>query len=372
MSENITRRDWLVGGAALAGSALAANLASAQSSPEININPTPDNAIRCGYNENVYGPSLKAKKAILDAYNEGHLYNFQTQATLRGIIAKMENLPVDHIAVENGSSPFLDKAAYVTAVQGGSMLLPTPTYTPITWTARAMGAGVVEVPVGEDMAISLDNLRGAMNDDIKLIYICNPNNPVPNIIEKNALKDFCIEMSKRAIVFIDEAYFEYAEGPDYATMAELVQEHRNIIVTRTASKIHAFASLRIGFAFAHPDTLRLIMGPINLSMNHMSMMGAIASYQDTEYQTYIKKQNATSMKMVDDMCEDLGLEYIKSRTNFAFFNAGRPSTEVEEKMKKRGVLTGREFAPYTNWVRLSTAKPEEMKYVVEAYKAEFG
>jgi histidinol-phosphate aminotransferase len=72
------------------------------------------------------------------------------------------------------------------------------------------------------------------------------------------------------------------------------------------------------------------------------------------------------------MLDELNLEYVKSNANFIFFNAGRPSKEVAEIMKKHHILTGREFAPFTNWVRLSLSKPEEMQYFVEKYKQDFG
>ena len=73
-----------------------------------------------------------------------------------------------------------------------------------------------------------------------------PNNPVPSIIEKNALREFVLEISQDRMVLVDEAYFEFVEDPDYATMMDLVRDgHQNIIVARTASKIHALAGLRI-------------------------------------------------------------------------------------------------------------------------------
>ena len=235
-----------------------------------------------------------------------------------------------------------------------------------------LGIEVVSVPVGEDMHISLDAMRAAMTDEIKLIYLCNPNNPIPSIIEKNALKDFCIEMSKRALIVIDEAYYEYVSNPDFASMKDLVTEHKNIIICRTASKIHGFAGVRIGFAFAHPDTMRLITGPFNLSLSNVAVAGAVESYQDTEYMNFIKQKNRESMDILEKMFEEFGYEYIKSNSNFAFFNAGRPSTEVATALREHGIMSGRPFPPFTNWVRMSTVKPEEMQYVVDAYKKEFG
>ena len=162
------------------------------------------------------------------------------------------------------------------------------------------------------------------------------------------------------------------DNPDFETMKDLVTEHKNIIVCRTASKIHGFAGVRIGFAFAHPDTLKLIAGPFNLSLANVAVAGAVESYQDLEYQTFVKQKNRESMDILEKMFEELGLRYIKSNTNFAFFNAGRPSTEVANELRKHGILSGRPFPPFLNWVRMSTVKPEEMQYVADTYRKLFG
>lgn len=372
MTTELTRRDWLVGGATVAGSMLVSKIASAQTVPNPNLNPTPENPIRAGFNENVYGPSLKAKKVMEKAAETAHLYNFFEQRTLNQIISKMEDIPGSHIAIDNGSTPFLEKSVMACAIQQGKVLTSDPTYQSVTGTAKMLGLDIISVPVGEDLHIDLNAMRSAMTDDVKLVYLCNPNNPIPSIIEKNALKDFCLEMSKRALVVIDEAYYEYVNNPDFQSMKDLVVENKNIMICRTASKIHGFAGVRIGFAFAHPETMRLMTGPFNISLGNVAVAGAIESYQDIEYQTFIKQKNRESMDILEKMFADLGLEYIKSNSNFAFFNAGRPSTEVAEEMLKHGILSGRPFPPFTNWVRMSTVKPEEMQYVADTYRRVFG
>ncbi|MBL4602239.1 MAG: aminotransferase class I/II-fold pyridoxal phosphate-dependent enzyme [Emcibacteraceae bacterium] len=372
MTTKITRRDWLVGGTALAGTMIASKIASAQTVPSPNLNPTPENPIRAGFNENVYGPSLKAKKVMEKAAETAHLYEFSGQMKLNQVIAKIENLPRDHIAIDNGSTPFLERAAFACAIQQGKLLTSDPAYMSVPSTAKMIGVEVIRVPVADDLSIDIDAMRAAMTDEVKLVYLCNPNNPIPSIIEKNALREFCIDMSKRALVLIDEAYYEYVDNPDFASMKDLVTEHKNIIVCRTASKIHGFAGVRMGFAFANPETLRLLVGPFNLSLSNVAVAGAIESYQDLEYQDFFKQKNRQSMDILEKMFKDLNLDFVKSNANFAFFNAGRPSTEIAKKLLEHGIVSGRPFPPFTNWVRMSTVKPEEMQYVVDVYKKEFG
>ena len=368
----ISRRQYLKGSAAITGGLAISSIATAQTIMSYNENPTADNPIRCGSNENMYGPSLKAQAAMDVAKSRAHLYGMPGIAPLKKIISNIENIPVSHISVACGSSPFLEKATFMAKIDGGAILAPYPTYGTVLETAASIGAEVISVPVDENMHINLDAMRAAMTDNVKMIYLCNPNNPIPTIIEKNKLKNFCIEMSKRAVVIVDEAYYEYADDPDYETMAPLVNEHKNIVVCRTASKIHAMAGIRVGFAFAHPDNLKLLEPSFNLTMNYMALKGAAVSYQDTEYQNFIRQKNKQSLDILYKMFKELGRNYIKSNSNFTYFHAGHKAGDVKKRLLPFGIISGREFQPYSDWVRLSTVKPKEMQYVADVYKREFG
>ncbi len=374
MTNNLTRRQWITGttSAAATGLLLSGAKASAQTFMEPNVNPTADNPIRAHLNENVYGQSLKARKAIADAADDSHKYAFQDFFRMMQLMADLEGVEREYVGVGAGSTEFLEKAAVFNFVDGGDILLPTPTYGDIARFGRTLGSKLIEVPVGDDMHINLDAMRAAMTDNTKLIYLCNPNNPIPSIIEKNALKEFINEMSDRATILIDEAYYEYVDNPNYESMISMVKENKNVIVTRTASKIHAFAGMRFGVCYAHPDFIRRSFGLFGNTLNLPAIRGAMASYQDKEYQAFLQQKNKECRQIIYAMLDELGLEYVESNANFIFFNAGRPSTEVAEAMRKYHILTGRPFEPYTNWVRLSLTKPEEMQYFTEKYKAEFG
>ncbi|HPF45937.1 MAG: aminotransferase class I/II-fold pyridoxal phosphate-dependent enzyme [Alphaproteobacteria bacterium] len=374
MTTNLTRRQWLAGTTTVAASSLLLSgvKASAQTFMAPNVNPTAENPIRAHLNENSYGQSLKARKAIADAADDAHKYAFEDIFKLIGLMAKLQDIPKEYVGIGAGSTEFLEKAAVFNALDGGDLLLPTPTYGDIGRFSRSLGSNLIEVPVGEDMAINLDAMRRAMTKNVKLIYLCNPNNPIPTIIEKNALKEFCNEFSPQATILIDEAYFEYVDNPNYESMIDLVKENKNIIVTRTASKIHAFAGTRIGVCYANPDIIKRMFSLFANTLNLSAMRGAYASYQDFEYQNFLKQKNKECQKIIYKMLDDMGLEYKESNANFLFFNAGRPSKEVAETMKKHHILTGREFKPFTNWVRLSLSKPEEMQLFADIYKREFG
>ncbi|MCC3860265.1 pyridoxal phosphate-dependent aminotransferase [Pseudemcibacter aquimaris] len=375
MTNNLTRRDWLVGTSAVAGSMMIANAASAQdmaSMTNMGMPISKDNPIRMTNNENPYGINPKAMDVIIKAYKRAHIYNFRARRELTKVIADMENIPEECIAVGAGSSEYLVAAGTLCAVSGGDMVIPEITFGSITRSASALGSKIIQAPMNEDLSISLDSLRKAMTKNTKCVYICNPNNPVPSIVEKTALEQFCLEVSKQAMVVVDEAYYEYVRDDSYSTMAHLIKDNPNIIVLRTASKIHAFANVRIGFAFAHPDTMKKLMAFRSGTSSYPAIMGAVASYKDLDYQKFVIDKNYESLEILYKMFEELNMPYVKAHANFVFANAGRDASEVREKLLESGVLIGRQYAHSPNWIRISTAKPEETQYMVDVYKRDFG
>lgn len=375
MTNDITRRDWLVGTTAAASGLLLSKTASAQDMSQMMNMGAPigkDNPIRYTNNENPYGINPKAMKVILKAYEKAHLYNFTVRGELIKVIADIEKLPPECIAVGAGSGEYLMAAGALCGVSGGNVVVPHPTFASITRSASALGAEIIRVPVEEDLSISLASMRKAMTKDTTCVYLCNPNNPIPSIIEKNSLEQFCLEISKKAMVVVDEAYFEYVRDSSYGTMAHLVKDNPNIIVLRTASKIHAFANVRIGFAYAHPDTMKKLMTFRSGTTSYPAIKGAITSYQDKDYQNFVVDKNYESLEIMYDMFEELDMRYIKAHANFVYADAGRDAMEVRSKLLESGILIGRKYDPFPTWIRISTAKPEEMKYLVDVYKRDFG
>jgi len=239
--------------------------------------------------------------------------------------------------------------------------------------AERLGAEIVRVPVNESLNADLDAMRAAVRNDTDLVYIVNPNNPIPSVLDKTAMRNFVLEVSKDRLVFVDEAYHEYVDNPDYESMIGLIAEgHNNIIVSRTASKIHGLAGMRIGFGYAHPDLIQR-MDALKTGDTHvLAIEAAYASYQDPEFPNFAIRKNKESRAIVENMCEELGLRYVKSNANFIFIQTGMENKYVQEKMREFGISTGRDFPPFhTSWTRVSLSKPEEMQYFVQVYKQLF-
>lgn len=147
-------------------------------------------------------------------------------------------------------------------------------------------------------------MASAIRADTGLVYLCNPNNPIPSVIEKNALEEFMLEVSRTRMVFIDEAYHEYVNNPAYSSMMHLVRDgHRKIVVARTASKIHGLAGLCAGFGYAHPDTIKLFREKKTAGLKILGQHAALASYQDKEFQKFAREKNLEALAVTESYLE---------------------------------------------------------------------
>ena len=376
----LTRRQILLGGTALAAAGLIPAIPKTPLTPAMKLMQSaladdiarPDYMVRLGANENPYGPSRVALKAINDNMHLANRYSGDPRPLI-SVIAGINGVATENVVVGTGSSEVLKVAGMMAARDQGSIVCADPTYQSLLRHAESAGAEIIRVPVNESLNADLDAMRAAVRDDTNMVYLVNPNNPIPSVINGNAMREFVLEMARDHLVFVDEAYHEYVDDPDYQSMIGLIAEgHRNIIVSRTASKIHGLAGLRIGFGFAHPEQAAQMNRMKTGDTHVLAIEAAHASYLDPEFPAFSIRKNKESRKIVEDMCEELGLRYVKSNANFTFIETGMQNSMVQEKMREFGILTGRDFPPFhDSWSRVSMSKPEEMRYFVQVYKQLF-
>ena len=381
MTSRVSRRQLLLGGSALfaanalqsiPGGRIWSGLDLMQSAQAQDVIAKPDHIIRMNSNENPWGPSRVALRAIYSAIGEANLYSFYDNP-LPKLIGSQQDIGADHISLGSGSAELLKVGGLLAGMRDGSIVIPHPTFEDLPAYAEANGTEVIRVPVDGDMRTDLEAMASAIRADTRLVYLCNPNNPIPNIIEKNALKDFIVEIARDRMVFLDEAYHEFVSNPDYSTMMDLVRNgQRNLIITRTASKIHGLAGLRVGFAFAHPELTREISSRQTGLQNIMGVRAAYASYQDEEHSKFVRRTARESLDIVESYLRSAGINHIKSDANFSFIETGHPIEQVQARFMAENIQIGRPFPPFTNWMRLSMAKPDEMRYFVQTWRKLYG
>lgn len=375
MTLSLTRREALFRSSLLlSAAAMPTSLAAAlNANASTELAKRPGYIIRAGTNENPYGMSRVALNAVYNNLDKSSHYNFRARQELHRVIAELNDLPKEQVTIGSGSGEILEVASLMANMEGGSVVTPDPTFQQLLRYSKSMGSEIIRVPVRSDMNIDLVAMKRAIRKDTRLVYIVNPNNPIPSIVAKKELEEFILEVSQKCMVLVDEAYYEFVEDPSYSSMIGLVREgHKNILVSRTASKIHGMAGLRIGFGFAHADHIKEIEAKGTGSLNILAVTAATASYQDDEFQNFTRRNLRQSKVMVEDMVRELGLKTTPSHANFVFFDTGRDLRTVNEKLLEKGIKVGRPFPPFKTWSRVSMVKPEDMRYYVQTYKQLFG
>ncbi|MEM6348121.1 MAG: aminotransferase class I/II-fold pyridoxal phosphate-dependent enzyme [Bacteroidota bacterium] len=379
----LNRRHWLksslllAGGAAIAPQVLSAKPRIKPLYPpqlwERNFQFPPDfsklNA-RLLANENPYGPSDKVRLAIMESVGMGNRYGHQDAQKLKAMLAEKEGVTPDHILLGPGSTDILEKTAIVQFIEGGNIVSADPSYMSLVKTAMAFGADWKNIPLTADYAHDLSAMAAAVDDETKLIYVCNPNNPMGSLTPTKDLWDFCAKVSKKAPVFVDEAYLEFLDAPAASSMVGLVAEGKDIIVARTFSKIHGMAGLRIGYGVALPETLEKITGMVrsNMGLSVTSLRGAMASLEATDFQEKTRKLTAETREYVAAELEKLGFAYVPSHTSFMIFPIELPGDQYLEKMFAQGIGIRVFEIDDKPWCRVSMGTMQEMEMFIEALK----
>src|SRR6478672_7248458 len=198
-------------------------------------------------NENPYGPSTLARKVFVDYANISNRYNWDVATQLIADLAKKNNVKDENILLGAGLTEILDLVAKFVSLDKGNYVIADPSYDYWTITLDNLGLTKNKVPLTTDKKINLQAMLEVVNQDTRLVYICNPNNPTGTICEREALVEFVARIPKNTIILIDEAYLEFTKQQ---SLSDLVNDHKNIIISKTFSKIYGLAGARIGYAIA--------------------------------------------------------------------------------------------------------------------------
>src|SRR5207253_2383479 len=195
-----------------------------------------------------------------------------------------------------------------------------------------------------------------------LIYVCNPNNPTASITPTNELTDFIGKAPRETMILVDEAYFHYADSPDYESVIPLVKDHSNLIVSRTFSKVYGMAGLRCGYCVAQKETLEQLRAhQMWDSVNIMALAAASASLDDPDQvpngQRLISEAKAFTIGEIDK----LGHKTIPSQANFIMFDCKKPVVPSIKVLKDKNVAVGRLSPASQNHMRLTIGKKDEME-----------
>ncbi len=330
--------------------------------------PATGQVVRLSANENPYGPSPKALKAMTDSFKLACRYPDEHNNVLIEKLAKLNGVDHHQILLGDGSSEILKLCAETfTGKDRGPLVAADPTFEAILSQAAVNGAEVVKVPLTSTFAHDLPKMLSAAKGG--LIYVCNPNNPTASITPQNELRDFMANTPRETMVLVDEAYFHFADSPDYESVIPLVTDHPNLLVARTFSKIYGMAGLRCGYCIGQKETIDR-MRPFQMwdSVNIMALAAASASLDDPDQVPNGQRLNGEAKAFTIGELDQLGYKTIPSQANFIMFDCKRPVVPLIQAMKKQNVHVGRLFPALPNHMRVTIGKKTEMESFVGAFK----
>ena len=371
----ITRRDWiktasLSSGMALIGGNTLLNPLKAAAAPTYTPRPLAG-MIRLGSNENPYGPSPSMRAAMTTAFEEGCRYPWVANASLIKLIAEKEGVPEDHIVTVAGSTEGL-KIAGITFGKGREIISCSPTFLSMMEYASLWGTEINWVPLTKDLDYNLEEIEKRVSYETGLVFLCNPNNPTGKLLPANQVLDFCETVSKRTVVFSDEAYSDYITEPNYPSMVQLVKKGLDVVVSRTLSKVYGLAGIRVGYLIARPELAEKLRARVVANTNILAIEAGKAALLDEDFYRFSLQKNIEAKAILTQALDELKLPYLPSHANFVFFQSGRDIQQLNAEMAKKGIGVGRPFPPLNDWCRISTGTREEMQLCVKALKEMLG
>jgi histidinol-phosphate aminotransferase len=315
--------------------------------------------LKMASNENPLGSSPLALAAIRAAVDELAYYPDGSGFEVKRALERKFGVPPERVVLGNGSNDVLELVARAFLTPADSAVFSQHAFLVYPLVVQAIGARRIEVPArayGHD----LDAMAAAVTSTTKLVFIANPNNPTGTFVEWAALRAFVERVPARVLVVIDEAYGEYLPAARQSPAFEWIDEHPNVVVTRTLSKAYGLAGLRIGFAVADrrvADVMNRVRQPFNV--NHLAMVAACAALDDHEFITKSRDTNAHGLKQLEQGFTRLGLRYIPSSGNFISVQVP-DAARVYTALLARGVIV-RPIASYgmPEHLRVTIGLPEQ-------------
>jgi histidinol-phosphate aminotransferase len=307
----------------------------------------PDTLTELGSNENPLGPSPKAVAAAQAALTQMHRYPDPLGGDLKRALARHHDVDVSQIALGNGSHELLMLLAQAFVPAGAPMVFSQFGFAVFAIAAAAIGAKPVRVPaLPDDHPVmpgghDLDALARACDDETRLLFLANPNNPTGTWFGRLPLESLLASVPSGTLVVVDEAYQECNDDPDASSALRLLAAHPNLIVTRTFSKAYALAGLRVGYAIGAPETVAVLERlRESFNLNTVALSAAEAALDDVEHLRRVLAFNQAERERLAGNLRNLGLRVWPSRTNFLLvgFGSVERANEMEWRLCEQAII----------------------------------
>lgn len=354
---SVSRRSLLALGAALP---LLGRLDWAVASPP----PTKTDKVLLNYNESPYGPSQVAREAMQKGIATAGRYPYKHMYALAGLFAQQQGIAEEQVAVFAGSMAALRYAVLAFTSETRGLVMATPSYEVPRQAAQANKASVKEVSLNADHAHDIPAMLAA-DPQAGMLYLCNPNNPTGTVTPTDAIRQALAHKPEGSVLVVDEAYIDFANTP---SVVSWVKDHDDLLVLRTFSKIYGMAGARLGLAVGHPALLErlAVFGGDNVPAGS-TLLGGLASLEDVKL---LPQRKALNNQLRDETVAWLkgrGFTCTASQANCFMIDMKQPAEQVIEKLAAQGVMIGRVFESWPQWVRVTVGDKQDMARFREVF-----
>ena len=324
--------------------------------------------VKLSANESALGPSPKAVKEYLKLAGNFKRYPDNYGMNLRETLAKKFKLDPNKIILGSGSDQILELICKAFLKKGDEVIVPKYSFLIYRLYSKMNGAKVL-YSNEKNFTVSVDDILKKVTIKTKIVFIANPNNPTGTYVEKKKLLLLRKKLRSNILLVIDDAYFEYVKQKNYSSGLKLFSNFKNVVITRTFSKIYGLAGLRVGWGYGSKeiiDSLNIVKPPYNV--NSPALAAAEAATRDNAWlNKEIKHVNKWNDKLYKEF-KKMNIKTNKSYTNFLLINFDKikkNSSKIFRLLADAGILV-RKMNIYgiKNSLRISIGKSDENKKLI--------
>jgi histidinol-phosphate aminotransferase len=318
------------------------------------------NAIKLASNESPLGPSPKVIEAIKQHASTAQRYPDAACFALRTELAAHHGITAEEIVVGNGSNEIIDLACRTYASPADHAVVGAPSFVCYELGLIAANVPYDAVPLRENLYWDVGAMLARVRPETRLLFLSNPNNPSGDYVAKDALEHLLRELPESVLAVIDEAYFHFADAPDYVSALGMRHLRERLMILRTFSKAYGLAALRVGYAIAPAS----VVGYLNrtrppFNVNQIAQYAARAALADPEHVArYVELNRRERARVVSELGK-LGLFVAPSQANFVLVDFRKPGKEVFDRLLRMGVIVRPMPPPIGTWLRITIGLPEE-------------
>jgi len=335
--------------------------------------------VRIDSNENPVGPGPAAAAALVGELVDAGRYpsnSLPSERDLTATVARAFGLAPENVVLGAGSSELLRNAVRAFCSPQRPFVTALPSFELPQRFAERTGVPVRAVPVDSGLRLNVEAMAEAAQG-AGLVFFCNPNNPTGTVRTADAVADFVKRVRTRSpdtYVLLDEAYHDYVTDPGYASGVPLALADDHVVVTRTMSKAHGMAGLRVGYALGQPAAVKaLARYRMAFNVNVLGLAASVASLQDPASIARERARNTDVRTFTAGALTALGCRNCESQANFLFVDIGRPAAGFREACQQRGIYVGRDFPPFEkSHARISIGTLDEMRAAVAVFDKVLG